>query len=145
MATGHGIKKGQSCQLKHLNVKDKITTFLYQKLYRECSWHAELPENSGSTIIFRCDIFHVGRGQESGRCWGDSLSIHSPNNDTLTLCGHRDGIHLTLEGYSEYIEIKYTSKDNSVSDGFSCLLYTEEKNDEEFGGDPDFDCEILLF
>jgi hypothetical protein len=110
--------------------------------FRECSWHADLPVNASSTIIFRCDSFSVGRGQESGRCWGDTVSIHSPNNDTLTLCGKRDGIHLTLEGYSESLEIRFKSENNTISHGFACLVYTEEEKVAEIG-EPDFDCKKI--
>ena len=109
---------------------------------RGCSWHADLPTNTSSTLIFRCDSFSVGRGQESGRCWGDSVSIHSPNNDTLKLCGKRDGIHLTLEGYTESLEIVFESENNSLTHGFSCLLYTQQEvsADEE---EKDFDCKLF--
>jgi hypothetical protein len=110
--------------------------------FRDCSWHADLPANTSSTIIFRCDSFSVGRGQESGRCWGDTVSILSPNNDTLTLCGKRDGIHLTLEGYSESLEIRFKSENNTISHGFSCLVYTEDEKVAEIG-EPDFDCKKI--
>ena len=74
------------------------------------------------------------------------MSIHSPNNDTLTLCGHRDGIHLTLEGYSESLEFRFSSKSNSVSEGFSCLVYTEEEELLATGAeDPDYDCKLTYF
>ena len=100
----------------------------------------ELPANVSSTVTFRCDSFSVGRGQESGRCWGDLVSIASPNNDTLTLCGKRDGIHLTLEGYTESVEVTFKSANNSVSEGFSCLIYTEEINSAEEQQEKDLDC-----
>jgi len=101
------------------------------------------PDRS-STVIIRCDSFSVGRGQESGRCWGDLVSIHSPNNDTLTLCGQRNGLHLTLEGYSDSLEVRFVSKDGSASEGFSCLVYTKPEEDSvNFGDDPDFDCKEI--
>jgi hypothetical protein len=68
------------------------------------------------------------------------VSIASPNNDTLTLCGKRDGISLTLKGYSESVVVTFKSANNSVSEGFSCLVYTDEIKSVDEQPEKDLDC-----
>ena len=36
--------------------------------------------------------------QSTGKCYGDALFIMSPHNETLSLCGKRDGLAIKLSG-----------------------------------------------
>jgi len=89
---------------------------------RSCKWIFNLPKPT--TVIYRCDSFKVGLGQESGRCWGQYVHLKSPHNDTLSLCGKRDGILLTLHDYSEFLNIEYKVSELKKGEGISYL----EKN-----------------
>ena len=46
----------------------------------------------------------------------------SPGNDTISLCGNRDGLTLKLQDYRGDLEIAFKSLNKSSFPGFSCRL-----------------------
>ena len=74
--------------------------------------------------------------QYNGKCYGDAIFIMSPSNDTISLCGHRDGLALRLEGYQDNLMVAFKSLDKSSGAGFACRLKmeSEEKSENGFQG-----------
>lgn len=54
----------------------------------------------------------------------------SPTNDTISLCGNRDGLSLNLKGYGDHLIVLFKSVNDSSGKGFSCRLKIEAKNED---------------
>ena len=74
------------------------------------------------------EIFLLLLFQTNGKCYGDALFLMSPHNDTISLCGHRDGLALKLTGYRERLVIAFKSLEKSSFNGFSCRIKMEVEN-----------------
>ena len=46
----------------------------------------------------------------------------SPGNDTISLCGNRDGLSLKLQDYKDNLSVAFKSLNKSSFPGFSCRL-----------------------
>ena len=64
--------------------------------------------------------------QLNGKCYGDALMLLSPQNDTISLCGKRDGLALKLAGYQDYFSLDFKSLDKSSGPGFTCRLKVDK-------------------
>ncbi len=53
----------------------------------------------------------------------------TPHNDTITLCGKRNGISLRLTGYKDNLLVRLKSLDSSSSPGLSCHVKLVERED----------------
>ena len=75
----------------------------YLDIFSVCVWNFKLEGGREKRdFVIKCDYFHVGRSQTSGRCWGDSILLFGDSNyptfhrntkklDHVGLCGHKDG------------------------------------------------------
>ena len=52
--------------------------------------------------------------QTTGTCYGDSLHLMSPHNETISLCGNRDGLALQLSGYKDRLILAFKSLERST-------------------------------
>ena len=68
--------------------------------------------------------------QENGKCYGDALLISSPNSDTITLCGRRNGLSLRLSDYMKNLTITFKTVNKSSGPGFSCQLTLNDQEEE---------------
>ena len=55
----------------------------------------------------------------------------SPHNQTISLCGNRDGLAIQLSGYKDRLVLAFKSKARSTGPGFTCRLKMEEPNAAE--------------
>ena len=56
----------------------------------------------------------------------------SPHNQTISLCGNRDGLAIQLSGYKDRLVLAFKkSKGRSTGPGFTCRLKMEEPNSVE--------------
>ena len=69
--------------------------------------------------------------QNTGQCYGDALHLMSPHNQTISLCGNRDGLAIQLSGYKDRLVLAFKSKGQSTGPGFTCRLKMEEPNAAE--------------
>ena len=60
--------------------------------------------------------------QANGKCYGDAVYLMSPGNDTISLCGNRDGLSLKLQDYKDNLSVAFKSLNKSSFPGFSCRL-----------------------
>ena len=68
--------------------------------------------------------------QENGKCYGDALLISSPSSDTITLCGRRNGLSLSLNEYKKNLTITFKTVNKSTGPGFSCQLTLNDHEEE---------------
>ena len=55
----------------------------------------------------------------------------SPGNDTISLCGNRDGLSLKLQDYKDNLSVAFKSLNKSSFPGFSCRLKMEKDLDDD--------------
>ena len=55
----------------------------------------------------------------------------SPGNDTISLCGNRDGLSLKLQAYKDNLSVAFKSLNKSSFPGFSCRLKMEKDLDDD--------------
>ena len=56
--------------------------------------------------------------------------ISSPNSDTITLCGRRNGLSLSLSDYKNNLTITFKTVNKSSGPGFSCQLTLNDQEEE---------------
>ena len=65
------------------------------------------------------------------------MEISSPRNDTITICGKRNGLSLTFNGYSDELTLTFKSVNRSTGPGFSCRLSIFAKENSNVINQPD--------